>query len=145
MRNLQELVDKHGGFDAVYRLKIFNGSYQPLVVERLNSSDDPYFHVSVAHYLEMNGDLVSDPDMEFLIKREAPLEWIPLSITQLLGGTRNAATIDYDDPPKIKIRDHRLQLELYDFARMWDTNIRDQGFTESEQYILNNDRSRAPT
>ena len=53
-----------------YSVKIENEPYLPLCIEKHGTK------ITVTHYLEQNGDLIPDPDMEFEILND---EWSPVS------------------------------------------------------------------
>ena len=102
------------------------GTYQPLSAERL--SENLY---SMAHYVEMNGDLCADPDMEFY-RDPTTGDWYPVSITQsFVGVYRQAIELDGNQRPY----KHRPGLcrELASFAGMWCSNLRVQQSDYFEQ------------
>lgn len=78
---------------------------------------------SLAHYYEQNGDLMSDPEMTFLVKNNH-LEIYPLSYTQhSLGIYNDAVFFENGRPTKFK---PKMQADLAVFANMWLNNIKDQ-------------------
>ncbi len=66
-------------------VKISNGSYMPLVIEKHDS------HIMLTHYFEQNGDLVPDPDMEFQISEDG---WYPVAIQFAIGTYRRCVIKD---------------------------------------------------
>ena len=77
---------------------------------------------SVAHYYTQNGDLMRDPDMEFIKGGDG--EYYPISFWQ-------DAPIVRDEPLEWKegemVRyDEEKQAALVTFANMWMQNIKDQ-------------------
>ena len=61
-----------------FAIKIENEPFMPLSIERHDEI------VTVSHYFEQNGDLVPDPDMQFLILPANGM-WIPLAIQYASG------------------------------------------------------------
>lgn len=118
-------VDLYEDEEAHIRLDMLG--YDRLVVERY--WDKPVF-MSVAHYFEMNGDLVSDPQIEFLVKDGL---WIPVSVEQFLGGYRRYVEVDYTTG-KIEVTDRPNQRDLAAFADMWAENIMTQGWLEDAKF-----------
>lgn len=125
-RIAENLAKKHGidlYKDEEAHLRLDMLGYDSLVIERY--CDEPMF-MSVAHYFEMNGDLVSDPQIEFLIKDDL---WVPVSVEQYLGGYRRYIEVDYTTG-NAGVTDRSSQSELAEFADMWAENIMDQGWLE---------------
>jgi hypothetical protein len=76
---------------------------------------------SLAHYFEMNGDLVCDPDGVF-VRTEAG--WLPVSLQLCTGHYTRALELDESERPARV--DARAFAELSRFAAMWLRNIADQ-------------------
>ena len=93
------------------------GAFMQVVVERL----DPRRY-SVSHYFEQNGDMVSDPDMEFYHEPEGT--WLPLNITMAAGYHSNAVELDDAGEP-VAFNPNELH-DLCTFAATWMRNIRAQ-------------------
>jgi hypothetical protein len=83
--------------------------------------------ISVAHYFEMNGDLVPDPDIVFFVQDSG--EWCPIGIHQPLGGWRSYVKMTADGTD-IEEYEEFGQADLADFAEIWAQNIADQGWLE---------------
>lgn len=125
-RIAEKLAKKHGidlYEDEEAHLRLDMVGYDSLVIERY--CDEPIC-ISVAHYFEMNGDLVSDPQIEFLVKDDL---WVPVSIEQFLGGYRRCVEID-STTGNAGVTDRSNQRDLAAFADMWAENIMDQGWLE---------------
>lgn len=76
---------------------------------------------SLSHYYEQNGDLMRDPDMEFLDTGEAIL---PMTYRQDgLGIHQTALLIGEDEQLRVNIK---LQKQITTFANQWMKNIKDQ-------------------
>lgn len=83
--------------------------------------------ISVAHYFEMNGDLVAEPDIVFFVDERG--EWIPIEITQSMTGWKRVVEFN-EDGSKIQRYQPFEQADLAEFAEFWAQNIRDQGWLE---------------
>jgi len=86
--------------------------------------------ISVAHYFEMNGDLVAEPDIVFFV--DVAGEWIPIEITQSMTGWKRVAEFSEDGTKIVRYR-QREQADIASFAEDWAQNIADQGWLESGQ------------
>jgi hypothetical protein len=121
---IEHLAQKHGvdleAEGAHFRLDM--PSYERLCVEKIATR-----RVSVAHYFEMNGDLVPDPDIVFFTTDAG--DWAPIGITQSFGGWRSYVKMTMDGEG-IEAYDQARQADLADFAEIWAQNIEDQGWLE---------------
>lgn len=110
-KKLEDFVnaeDFHSRFES-------NG-FMPLVIEKHGS------RVSVTHYFEQNGDLICDPDMEFLVGADG--EWYPVAI-QFSTGHYARARFWRDGKEYIVPKEIRDQIR---FSAMWAQNLKWQGF-----------------
>lgn len=94
------------------------GAYMPVSVERLWK--DKY---SVTHYYEMNGDLMRDPDMEFVRHGD---RIYPVYFRQDGYPGAENEVFTYDDRGKIVSVDDKVQKGLATFANTWMKNIKRQ-------------------
>lgn len=109
-----------------------NGSYIPVSVEVLGTSEAHGYHithVSVAHYGEMNGDLMAAPEMEFVAitqKGEDHAYIYPISYRNdyAYGYERVAINLGEDLLP-YSFYAGRVR-ENVEFANMWMRNINEQ-------------------
>jgi hypothetical protein len=83
--------------------------------------------ISVAHYFELNGDLVAEPDVVFYTGRAG--EWAPISISQSLIGWRSYAELS-EDGSHLMLDSPSGQADLAEFAEQWAENIQAQGWLE---------------
>lgn len=97
-------------------LTIFNEPYLRLSIERHDNK------VTVTHYIEINGDLVSDPDMEFVIGADD--NWYPVAI-QYADGSYYRARFSKNGADFVNLKNAE---GLKRFSDLWAKNIRDQGF-----------------
>jgi hypothetical protein len=107
-------LDKAFNTATEFHLKVENPPFTPLVIERQGNI------ISVAHYGELNGDAIRDPELEFLFPT-----WEPLSITQDPVGR-------YEEVSPVvngqAMNNPRLLRELRLFANLWARNLMAQGF-----------------
>ncbi|MGM9475277.1 DUF6908 domain-containing protein [Pedobacter sp. GSP4] len=132
-----QLIEKMKG---AAHLKIANEPYMALSIERLAEGvgiakyNNGYVY-SLAHYYALNGDLMSDPEMTFIvvtgeagIASPETVKVIPCSFTQSDMGVyeesvrfSSETATDYDAD---------MQTDHTEFANVWLGNINDQGFLE---------------
>jgi hypothetical protein len=96
--------------------------FDRLVIENIG-----LHRISVAHYFELNGDLVAEPDVVFYTDREG--EWAPLSVSQSLTGWRSYAECS-EDGASVVLDNPSGQADLAAFAEQWAENIHAQGWLE---------------
>ena len=120
---IEQLARQHGLdlSQAEAHLRLTMPNFDRLVIENIG-----FQCISVAHYFEMNGDLIADPDVVFFTGYG---EWAPIEITQVLAGHRRYAELG-DAGHRIVRFDLRGQADLAVFAEQWAKNIRDQGWLE---------------
>lgn len=122
---IAKLADKHGvdlsQIGAHFRLD--QPGYERLCVETISAR-----RVSVAHYFEMNGDLVPDPDIVFLI--DAKGEWAAIGITDSFGPWRSLVKMSVDGN-SVVFYDRKGQASLADFAETWAQNLQDQKWLDN--------------
>ena len=126
MQTLLRILERAGGYRPTLYLKIENPPYMALVIE---ATPEPgpcgLPAISVAHYGEQNGDLMRDPEMCFELQEQNSSSFYfrndYLGIEQWSRFVRD--------------EQYSVNAELYrqheEFARMWDKNIRAQGFLEA--------------
>ena len=120
---IEKIVFAHGRTNEFvqaesFHLRIKNAPFLPLVVERHGQQ------VTVTHYFEQNGDLISDPDMEFMITDSE--EWLPVATQFATGHYRRAIFLE-DGKKLVNPKELRSQIQ---FANMWAKNLIKQGFAK---------------
>ena len=133
MNNIQRMIERHGGFEAVKTdyLRLENQPFMRLVIEVIGG---PYpnraYEVSVAHYGEQNGDAMRDPEITFLVVPSAEgTKWTPLTYeNSYLGAYQVVAEVSREG--LIKVKQSQWMKELRSFAKQWDRNLKAQGFME---------------
>ncbi len=78
---------------------------------------------AMAHYFEMNGDLVPDPDMTFIALKEQPEKIYPATFQNAIKYTDAIYT---DDKRGVWRINEMLQHDLAHFANIWLKNIKEQ-------------------
>jgi hypothetical protein len=118
-------------------IKVEAEGFMPLCIEALGPSPhgEGMIQISVAHYGEQNGDLMRDPDMVFDVNtsEDARLGWVsgnwrPVSFRNDYAGLYQEAV--FVQGGQVMVRPGLLK-ELKTFARIWDRNIKAQGFVEA--------------
>lgn len=116
-------------------LQMIDGLNKPGEGKKINNAEDIFMpvhidylwqnehgkHYALAHYYTQNGDLMSDPEITFLVTDEAIF---PMSFRQDGLGIHQIALIA-DDGEAIRIN-IRLQSDLARFANQWMKNIKEQ-------------------
>jgi hypothetical protein len=131
MQHIQQMIDQHGGFEAVRNryLRLENPPFMRLVIEVIGG---PYpngaYEVSVAHYSEQNGDAMRDPEITFLVlPTEQGHAWTPLTFeNSYLAACQVVAVVTAEG--LVQVRQPRQMQELREFANQWDINLKHQGF-----------------
>jgi len=119
---VEKILKAHGVLEAFnsaehYAAKITSGGFMPLSIEKHGKQ------ITVTHYFEQNGDLVPDPDMEFVDLGGE--DWLPVAIQHSTGlyckAAEQAASGNW-------LISKRAMRDLKSFARMWAQNLLAQGF-----------------
>ena len=136
---VRALVEKHGidmtRPESYLRLDMPN--FDRLIVETIDAH-----RLVVAHYFEMNGDLVPDPSITFFVTGTG--EWAPIGVEQAIGGRRSYVRMT-DDATGIASYDADGQADLAEFAEIWAQNIEAQGWLEHATCTRSSGQSPAPT
>jgi hypothetical protein len=129
MQTIICILKQAGGWHHGLYLKIENPPYMALVIEATGESGPCGLPaVSVCHYGEQNGDLMRDPEMCFeLGLADGPHLNAFYYRNDYVGVEQWSRTI---------VRDHYVYLvSLHQqherFAKVWDNNLRLQGFAEA--------------
>lgn len=120
-----KLCEKHG-IDLIQErahIRLDMLGFDRLCIERISENA-----VSVAHYFEMNGDLVAEPDIVFFI--DAQGYWIPVEITQSMTGWSRVVEFS-EDGTRIARFQRERQADIATFAEDWAQNIVDQQWLEN--------------
>ena len=98
------------------------GAYMAVHVEKLYLTEQGALY-SVAHYFEQNGDLMRDPDMEFM---KIGNEYYPVYFRQDGGIALEQEAVVYGPGGKIERYYPKVQADLAAFADRWMRNIKEQ-------------------
>ena len=129
MQTILDILTRAGGWHPGLSLEIDNQPYMALVIEALDESGPSGLPaLSVAHYGEQNGDLMRDPEMCFELGPAGDASLNPFYWRNDYAGieqwSRFLTGTDYTL--------HRAHFrEHLSFARVWDRNLRAQGFAEA--------------
>ncbi len=93
--------------------------FMPLHVEKLYTVDVGSVY-SFAHYYKLNGDMMKDPDMEFIVTKAGQI--FP-KMFQMDAPPIYEESIFYNEKWKVR---PALQKQHVSFANMWFTNIKAQ-------------------
>jgi hypothetical protein len=128
MRNVQKIIDTHGGMRALKQrpIRLQLPGFMRLVIEHVGTGPRGGELVSVAHYGEQNGDLMRDPEIVFEVVAG---QWQPVSIQMdYVGSYREAVFVGEDG--KVYVRPAEVR-DIQAFVRVWDRNIKAQGFVDA--------------
>jgi Domain of unknown function (DUF6908) len=131
VRTVARIIELFGGLGrlAEHPIRLEVAGFMPLCVECLGTGPRGLPLVSVTHYFEQNGDLLSDPDTAFEVDGEC---WLPVSYQQdSVALYQEAVTLTGDGV----VIDRRLEQELRAFAAAWDRNLLEQGFLAEAERI----------
>ena len=121
MKTIQVILEKQGNPSYC---KIENGPFMPLVIERIGTGPNGHPAISVAHYYEQNGDLLTDPEMCF---EEWDGKLWPYYFKACTGFEQSV----YFTHAGAKMVRATIKRELEQFANIWNRNIREQGFVKA--------------
>ena len=129
MQTVLDVLKRAGGWHPGLCLKIENQPYLSLVIEAMDESGPCGLPaISVAHYSKQNGDAMRDPEMCFELGLAGGVHLNPFYWRNDYVGveqwSRFVIGTDYSF--------HRaLFQEHVSFAKVWDRNLRSQGFAEA--------------
>ena len=84
--------------------------------------------LSVAHVFQTGGHSIPEPDVCFFVNEEE--QWIPVNITQSIGGFRAYAELSADGSAIVRYS-RKGQTDLALFCEQWAQNLRDQRWLEN--------------
>lgn len=104
------------------------GAFMPVHIEvigRVEGVPGTGRLISIAHYYEQNGDLVTDPEMVFIESKEANGEIAYYPVSWEMGGIKYERSVDIDEGRISGVRP-KLQRQHAIFAGKWLDNIKSQ-------------------
>lgn len=137
MKNVEKIIEKlFGSVEAFAEsgqyIRVENDGWMPLTIEVVGHKSYG-IEISVAHYGEMNGDAMRDPEMVFIFQRQDRLQkvrgkleykrvtkskWSPIYFRNDYAGYEQSAPEGY-------------VLSDKEFPRIWNKNIGEQGFVKA--------------
>lgn len=140
MKTIAEIIARTGGLAKLRDrpLRIESSGYMALCIEYLGPSPfgEGLVLISVAHYGELNGDLMRDPDVVFNVDASDHKRfgwrtgnWRPVSFRNDYAGVFREALI-LNAAGRVTVN-MPVSADLIKFAEMWDKNLRDQGFLDA--------------
>jgi hypothetical protein len=140
MKSIKEIIEVKG-FEALEseHIRIENSPYMPLVIESIGRDEKGNHLISVCHYSEQNGDAMRDPEYVFRVVTEKRLKTPTLK--QALNGKKSEIVNiekwipvyyrnDFAGIEQDVIERPHLQLSTGGFEKIWDKNIKEQGFIQ---------------
>jgi hypothetical protein len=129
MQTILDILKRAGGWHPGLSLKIDNAPFMALVIEALDESGPCSLPaLSVARYGEQNGDLMRDPEMCFELGFAGGAHLKPYYWRNDYVGMEQWSRFITDS-------DYVFHRELFQqhvsFAKIWDRNLRSQGFAEA--------------
>jgi uncharacterized protein DUF6908 len=129
MQTILAILKAAGGWHHGLSLRIDNPPYMPLCIEATDESGPCGLPaISVAHYGEQNGDLMRDPEMIFELGLAGGAHLNPFYWRNDYVGIEQWSRFIQDDHYAFHTELHRQHEE---FAKLWDKNLRLQGFAEA--------------
>jgi hypothetical protein len=131
MQTILRILERAGGYHRDLHLRIENPPYLPLVIEALPGLGPlGYPAVSVAHYGDLNGDPMRDPEMCFELSKLplAALELVPYYWRNDYVGIEQYSR-RLDGGNYVFVRE--LYVEHKQFAWRWDSTLRVQRYLEA--------------
>ena len=132
MKTVLQIIEEAGGWTNAECISIENEPWMRLVIEVLpERGPDGRTVVSVAHYGEQNSDAMRDPEMLFEVVEEEgrQAEIWPFYFRNDYAGVEQWSRCR-DEAGNLHCLPKRTR-DLEHFAKMWDRNLREQGFLEA--------------
>ena len=132
MKTIAQILELAAPLEPGFHIKIENEPWMALVIEDIQESGPHGFPlISVAHYKEQNGDLMRDPEMIFEVyKHGDETKFIPTYWRNDHAGIEQYSVTQGANGPEVN---ERLQQQHAQFAMLWDSNLKHQGFVEAFQ------------
>ena len=131
MKTVLELIRRAGGWHPGLYLKVDNPPYMELVIEALDESGPCGLPaISVAHYGELNGDAMRDPEMCFELSKPplCPAALSAFYYRNDYAGIEQWSRFIREGQYTFHTMLHR---EHERFAALWDKNLSAQRFLET--------------
>jgi hypothetical protein len=129
MQSVSEIIEARGGWAKLptHPITVEVPGFMDLHLEWCGTGPRGGRMLSVAHTYLQQGDVMHDPEVVVEFFPEAGW-WLPLSYRQdNLGVYREAVSLEGDG---LVVRSPVVR-ELQRFLKLWDANLREQGFVEA--------------
>jgi hypothetical protein len=129
MDTVLHILKAAGGWNHGRYLRIENPPFMTLVIEATDESGPCGLPVvSVAHYGEQNGDVMRDPEMCFELGLAMGPHLNPFYYRNDYVGVEQWSRFVTEGQYACRLQ---LHAEHERFAKLWDKNLREQGFAEA--------------
>jgi hypothetical protein len=129
MQTILRILQAAGGWNHGLSLRIDNPPFMSLCIEATDESGPCGLPgLSVAHYGEQNGDLMRDPEMMFEFGLAGGAHLNPFYWRNDYVAVEQWSRFIQDDHYVFHTELHRQHEE---FAKLWDKNLRLQGFAKA--------------
>lgn len=129
MDTVLRILRKAGGWNHGLHLHIENPPYMALVIEAMDESGPCGLPaISVAHYGELNGDAMRDPEMCFELGLAGGVHLDPFYFRNDYVGVEQWSRFIGEGQYVCHIQ---LHAEQQRFASLWDKNLQQQGFIQA--------------
>ena len=130
MRTVALILTEAGTTEPGFHLHIENPPWMALSIEDIEiHGPNGLTTISVAHYGHENGDVMRDPEMLFEVRREgSEIRLDPYYWRNDYLGIEQYSSYRDDEQKLFTLTGLKRQHE--DFARLWDRNLRAQGYYE---------------
>jgi hypothetical protein len=131
MRTIAQILMEAGALPPGFHFHIDNPPWMPLDIEDIETSGPNGLPtVSVAHYGKQNGDPMRDPEMLFEVRRDGSgIELFAYYWRNDYLGVEQYSSYRDDEQKLFTLASLKERHEQ--FARVWDRNLRAQGFYEA--------------
>ena len=131
MQTIARILMEAGTLEPGFHLHIDNPPWMPLDIEDIGvPGPHGLVAISVAHYGQQNGDPMRDPEMLFEVRRQGnEIELFPYYWRNDYLGIEQYSSYRDDQQKLFTLAGLKQQHEQ--FARLWDKNLRAQGYYEA--------------
>lgn len=122
---MELLVEGLNDVEAHQTIDNSKGTFMAVHVEFINKFNNGIVGdvFSVAHYYEQNGDMMRDPDVEFLRNGG---KFYPIYFRQDGAGGKDEEVLSFDDDGHVQGYRKAMQADIASFCQIWMQNIKEQ-------------------
>jgi hypothetical protein len=131
MQTVALILTEAGELEPGFHIHIDNPPWMSLDIEDIETSGPNGLPtISVAHYGQQNGDAMRDPEMLFEMRRKpSGIEFFPYYWRNDYLGIEQYSECRDDQQKLFTLAELKRRHEQ--FARLWDKNLRAQGYYEA--------------